>query len=411
MSDAAQFFGVLTALVVGFAIVRLPPGGVLFSTTWGDRPRRWRTAADAVFRTPAGSLLFGHFTPFGTSFTGAPWPLPVSPAGIATPAVGPPADGRPDDGEPAAAADSFVAFEDLTAVAADGERLLLNGREWTRCGSATAASRWVRRLKRLRELPNEEREGWIRDRLAGDADPVAAAAALTRCCNAVRPVRTAARALFLLCYGALTAALVAEVGPSLPVVFVGYFVLTTWVWWRRRRAAKALAAAPAPAAGDPAAGDPADAMPAGGGWVLFVSPADSFRTADGLIRPHLERFHPAALAVAVAGTQDAEPLVRRARREALHPLAEDAESNDTSAAGVRAWFAAATAEVVARAFGPGEPAPPVAHPDAVAFCPRCEGQYVRGGACPDCGVPLARFDRTATGPPVPPRDVSVAAAG
>lgn len=384
MSDAAQFLGILTALVVVFAAVRLPAGGALFLTRFGSEPRRWLGADDVAFRTPNGSLVLGNLTPFGRSCTGAPWPTAVSPEGLAPPLDHPPPW-------------AFVPFERLHAVTTDGNRLLIDGREWARCGSPGAATRWAGRLETLRGLPPGERGDRIRALLADDCDPASAAAAFGRAEEEVRGVRALSQTLFLFCYGLLIAATAWDVLPSLPLAAACYLTLAAGLWFRRRRALLRLAAAPELADPPAPAGTPADppaeasAKPAlGGGWVLFVSPADAFRAADALLRPPLDRFHPAALAVATCGADRAEPLVRLTRRAALHPP-PDGAADETDAGRARAWFAATTAEVIADLYGAGEPAAPPPDPDAVAFCPRCEGQYVRDGNCPACRAALRAF--------------------
>jgi hypothetical protein len=115
-----------------------------------------------------------------------------------------------------------------------------------------------------------------------------------------------------------------------------------------------------------------------------------------VLRSALDRFHPAAVALALLPAGDRDQFLATLLRELHHPLPpppDDAAARD-AAAQHREQIAELAGEA-ARALGldpqrwlsPPEEAPPGTR----AYCPRCHGLYtVSEGGCSDCnGLPLS----------------------
>ena len=99
------------------------------------------------------------------------------------------------------------------------------------------------------------------------------------------------------------------------------------------------------------------------------------------------------MAVALCSKATRERLVRELRRDVFHPLPN--ELTEPRAAQAVAWFAALLREVVTRQLADSPDPLLVQDADAIAYCPRCEAQFVRTGHCPTCGLALVPFNSAA----------------
>ncbi len=363
-------------------MVWVRPGGVLFVSQVGERHRlRW-LAGRSLLSNGQGGLLLGNLTPLGSSFVVAPWPISLSPTGVlARSATAPTSDGKPDESE------QFMTFADLRSAEGEGAVLRLNGKPFARLPSKSAARRWARWLTELRDVVETERLGRIEQALADSCDAAAAARTVEKCLTRTRWLRRVSAVLLVYCFALLGLAAFARLGPSLGDAILGYAILATLTFLTHARAQRHLIEA----------GVDTD----GHGWMLLVWPVDAFRAADHLFRQRLEVYHPLALSLYLARRPAVEDLARRVVRDLRFPLPDLEASADLGAAKTAEWFAERMRQAILNmvAVAGLDPerfvVPPPQDESAVAYCPRCDGQFVRvTGPCTACGVALRLFSKT-----------------
>ncbi len=387
MSDIEKIFWVLTALTVLFAMVWVRPGGVLFISTCGERHRlRWLSGR-SFLRNGDGGLLLGNLAPLGSSFVASPWPVAVSPSGVlARSLTAPTPDGKPND------LDELVGFAELQSADNDGRTLLVNGKPFVKFQSKTAARRWARWLKALQALSEAERAQHIENAIAQSCDSAAAADALGACWKKTRWLRLASSALFVYCFLMLGLEVFAERGVMFQHAMLGYaaFLLLTFLMHRRAELA---------VIGPEGHRD-------SHGWMMLVSPVDAFRAADHLFWKQLEMYHPLALSLAVGKADD--DFARRVVHDIYYPLPDAEPIAGARAEDTARWCAQRMQQAILGILSRSgvDPnsylIPPQPYDkSAVAYCPRCDGQFVRvTGPCTACGLTLQPFVKSQENAPV-----------
>ena len=367
MDALSQFFTVL-ALLYAVECVRWTPRSTLVLRALAVRNFR-RARFSPLFGSPrAGLIWLQPLPPLGTALLVEAWPVAPSPKGLAT--------REPLELELAQRAPfqaQALAWEQVEQLGARENVLVVNGREFARCGSNRAARELAQTLEELRVAREAERAGLVRRALARAFDGgelrtrVERFFALTRglraLCNAQFVVLAVATPVAVYTWGTLWS------WAPLAAAVVGLNVAITV---KARRAARELT---------PDCSDELQRLT----LACALSPISALRALDEVARPLVADLHPLS-AAALAPAPDRAEIERLVAVDALHP--RRVEGVDPLARECERWF---SAEIVAAAARAGHDlraaAAPPAPEDAQmrGYCPRCQRQFPGGHeVCFDC---------------------------
>jgi hypothetical protein len=377
MTDVEQIFWILAGLYAFASSYWIRPEAVVFASAFGRR-HRLRSGSRAALRNDSGCLVVLNLLPCGTSGLGQAWPFSVSPLGVssAVPATPAPDPHRHGDGR-------FVAYADLTTVAAEGVTVLVNGARLLKVSSANYAGIVARFIRTLADLPPDDRAAAIDAAIARSLDAAEAAGRAKSARKETRLVRWLGTLLFAFAFGSLGA--VAFAGAHLPPwrclsMYFGLVAVIALEYYLSHRSLR-----------------PAEvAERRKSTLIALASPADAMQAGARLFRLHLELYHPLALAAALSPRDQFLDYARRVVRDLRHPTPTRCTAAGEEPRHTQEWFGkrltAAVEAFLARQGVDVESlvrAPRPETPACRAYCPRCEGQYERaGGKCSTCDVPL-----------------------
>jgi hypothetical protein len=386
VSDLAELYLVLV-LIYGFECAAFVPRRALgLVRRWG----RWRLRP--TFAPSAGWLRGFVF--------GEPWP-PLSPALVTEPlplVVGP-------DGLAALAdrdvthLDVQVPWEKVERVAAEGTRLLVNGKVVALLATRVGARALAEAFDGLAAQPRSERESRLRRWLDARFDGGAIQARLAPMWRGTRAVRVAATVLWVTVFAGLPVLLwtpLAALFLAVGVVAVAAWITAAVLFEVALRRSRWVPGGLRP--------DLAKRMAA------VASPLATMRACDHLARELAGDLDPLAAAAPLVPASDLRAVGRARLVDLRHRRGDDPPEGG---AGDRGWWHRETLARVEqtlrdRGIDPdallAQPAPDGA--DVIAWCPCCLAQY-RGGdearrACANAGcggIVLCAFDQTGSATP------------
>ena len=385
MNDVQLLFVVLAALYVWECACWLRRGSVGFVTWWG---RGWRAVYPGALagNSNGGFILAAPLPPLGTVFIANQLPLSLAPDGVlAFVATNVNPGWRPGQ------SDSFVRWENLSAVRVRGKKLLVNGELF--CVAATSGfARYLKaELLRLVKLTPAQRETAIAAMRRGALEGQGIDSRLREYRARSSVVRCLVNGLFLY---------LVVIGPGLIWYFgfgltglgllLGLLALTITTATFFCRAHHALY---------PEASDERFTHT----LTIALAPSSALRAHDALSRPLLENFHPLAVAKQLLPDKAFRPIARRVLLDLRHPVRPLVPSEQPGVVATEAYsrhVLLAAVEEFLRQHGidPDElgRAPAPADDLCRSFCPRCDAQFTTPtGQCADCGgLPVVELRRS-----------------
>jgi hypothetical protein len=281
-----------------------------------------------------------------------------------------------------------IPWAEPVSVAADGRKLICNGKKVARFASPLDAIRtadWITRLKNATELTARKRLIDAHFRSALDTGLVRQR--LTACRKASYRLSVACHAefAFLLVAFPLAAAWIGFRILLLPVVatvvIFGIFISREF-----GRAYRELHGKRDPDHGSTIA-------------TLLLSPISAIRAQEQLVRYSLTDFHPLAIASVLYSKEAFRDEAARYVREEWFPIPNESDSNAVNDASVedlyrRQWHQALREFVESNGWMVEQflEAPERESKASVSYCPRCCNQYTVGhGTCAECRLDLVRF--------------------
>jgi hypothetical protein len=388
MSDGASLLLILVLLYLSDCVCFVNRHAVAFVRPF----RTWRIRlAGLRFSANSGSLVgLNPLPPLGTVFRVRLWPLSLSNDGACA-FVGStlsPA-GRP----PQAAA--AVAYADMVEVGSDGATIRVNGNAFAAADTREPAEALSSLLNRLHTAPAAARSDLLDQAIAASLDVRAAAAEAMRFRADTRVLRVLCVAfwlyLFVLC-PALTTAFGLQ-WLLIPLALAGllFHVSTVIVFFRTHR--RLLP--------DERSSRLEHV------FKMALCPPMAVRAVDAVTAHALARFHPIAVAFALAPPAEAAAFTGLYLRDLRHPMPT---ALDGAAAEIESDYRQRLIVCVERLLGARgvDVRTLVAPPQSTdvgdrAYCPRCLGLFtVEGGICPDCvGIHLTPIAHAQTGGTTP----------
>lgn len=384
MSEAESLFLVLALLYCVECLGWVRRGAVVFRTFWGAQ---WRAVHPSPYLgSQRGGLYFAHpLPPLGGIVLSSQLPCSLSPDGLlAFVATGVNPGGRPPQ------SGSFLRWEEVRSLAAEGKALKVNGQAWFKFSSALIAGRLAAALQRVHQLSREQRGPAIREFFAATLDAEAVRAQWDAAWPEARRLRQWANSLVIFMF------LVAPVlnwrfglADCWPVLVVGWLAHTVTIALLFRRAHARLYQA---------AGEERFTH----FLTSLLAAPTAARAHDLLTRPLLEGFHPLAVARALADAGEFRGLARHTLRELRFPALPAGPAGE--AEGMERFSRETMrelAEALVRRAGLDPDAlltpPPPLDATCHSYCPRCEDQFTAlAGVCKDCGgIPLRPLVKSA----------------
>lgn len=378
MSEAESLLLVLALLYLLECVGWIRRGAVVFRTRGGPR---WSAVHPGLqWGNQRGGLILAHpLPPLGGLVLSAPFPFSLSPTAVlafVAPAANP--GGRPPQ------RGSWLRWEQITAVAAAGRELKINGAVWCKFASAHTAHHCAAQLQTLARLPVEQRAAAIRTTLAAPLDLASARAQWDAAQPALRKLRGLGNSLFVFVFlvapGLFWLFGIARCWPVLVVGWLGHTVTIATVFFRAHRRLYPVA----------------DEERFTHFLTSLLAAPTAIRAHDLLARPLLERFHPLVVAQLLATPAAFQEVARDTLRELRFP-ARCGNELGAEAAAIEKNSRELLHELIVAALRRAglEPdsllVPPVAlDASCRAYCPRCEAQFTTAsGTCADCGgLPL-----------------------
>lgn len=277
-----------------------------------------------------------------------------------------------------------IRYSDIQSIHCDDEFLFLNGAKYVRCRSKGDAERCMEELDRLRSMPPARRVEEVRAFLNQAFQREVVDTRLEEFQHANRILGTLLTVLWLTCFVALPLTLATRRSDALLLPILAA------IW---------LLAVCITAASMAAYGQIDSNKKRRFPWFTFkyaFYPVAALRASTDLSRRLFEPVHPVILSASVcAPEQHATVAAEMLNRYKYASLA----CKDSEATTVSTWFGDLVRELI-QAYVAGENLKP---PDnlipnrldstCLAYCPRCQSQYVRtAGMCSDCpGVALRPF--------------------
>jgi hypothetical protein len=389
LSDAQIVALILLFLYALECFAWLPEGTLCCSARWGDVGRRYLLGG--FLNNGRGAWIVTSPFPGGWSMLSGEWPVWLSPAGVCEPAGVALRDGT------AAAESRFVAWDELQSVKAVEGEVRLNERRLPLMAPLPAAQHLVGVLRAVRGCPPHERAAAVECAYRQFTDFERARGRLQEFETATRWVTPAAGTLLNLLLLAAVWALAGarpfdyqwQILPvMLGVAIVLWLVLIVGFLRAHRRLFPARVAERRKQLA-----------------MIIFSPVAAARARHTLSRGLMSDLHPLAAAAVTLPAPQFQRLARRVLLDLEHPLLRPTDSMTGEASeGVKVEnygreklrhfldrLLRAAGEDPAAVVAPPQPQTP----DAVAYCPRCDAEYVRAaGTCAGCGVPLRAFVKT-----------------
>ena len=173
MSDLEQIYLILAVFYVAECGHWVRPGSLVFVSPFGGRCRPRTGHTDAWLRNDYGGFVLGNLLPMGHSLLGQPWPLVLSPEGVAsTASQALTADGWPVQPE------RFVPWNQMRSVTTEVREIRIDGQALVQAATPEQATYLADLLTRLQAVPPEERPAAIETAVRQWLDPIPFAPAL-----------------------------------------------------------------------------------------------------------------------------------------------------------------------------------------------------------------------------------------
>jgi len=377
ISDGQTLLFILVLLYLTECLAWVKKQSVAFVSTSG---RRWRLATPKAWLGNAnGAMLFlSPLPPPGQIVLSHLLPVSISPSGVC--AFN--SQVLPSGSRPATQTGEFVPFPSINKASSDGAYLLLNGSKFAKCATAKQAKALASVIASAAETKASRRESIVRAWMAKQFDASAAEKLWREAQEEIGSLQELCTILFVFLFVAAPImvmlfgldALLIPVGS----VIVALAVLIGIVFFRLHR--KLF---------------PAESQERFENTLkMILCPPVSMRAADIITRSLLSEYSPLVVA-GVLGGSNAQQFVRGFVLDLKHPLKH--EVTDATSVETIEWATAeqlkASLAHVQRAREAFVLAAVEREGDSVAYCPRCDVQFVvSDGECPDCpGVELSPF--------------------
>ena len=419
MGDLESLLLVIAAIYLTECAVWVRRSSVAAQTGWGSQ---WRLRhPGVVWGNAHGAVVLANpLPPLGTVLLSHPFPVSLSPqAMLSFTAVCLDAGGRP----PQAA--HWLKYSEAQTISTEGKSVLVNGTDFVKASSPTAARRLAGLLRELKGLTERERAPAIRRALAatlnakaarkrweefhggfgnpslsssrGNEAPISSENAshagdqslLTSAATIFR-IRSQAQGPRLRWLGNILFVYLFVISPAL-IWYFGFRLAGLWVvagllaqtftiGWRFWRAHGGLYPG----------GSEERFVPF---LTMLLAPPSAIRAHDLLARRLVENFHPLVVAEVFCPGAPLHRLARRVLLDLCFPLLPSAPSSEAAVVQPEEWFRGVLSEECERAveragLKPSELTQPPARSEAThrSYCPRCDAQFVvEAGTCADCG--------------------------
>lgn len=375
MSDWAILISVAAALYVVECLVWVPTGtSVCFKHPVSGK---WRAAKGA--RLPGnergGFTLCDPFSVSGTVVVCADWDICIAPEGVSNILQGAYGDEA-----------LFYHFDDIKSVRAELDEVRINDQRFLRASSPAAALNVVTRVERVWRQPREQRAAEIDALIAQGLDAQAITEKWARFQERTRALTFWCSILLAFIYVAAPVILFA-VGPypSWLYLLAALIAIAATIAVRYLRVHQHLY--------------PSSRFDR---WVHVASmvlfPVAALKCVDKLSRDVFSAYSPVVVVAVMCGPNIAAPFIREyladVQRASSASAEESANASQACAIGFNARVAAAV-ESVLEPLGVVLMPPSPESASAMAYCPRCEAQFMtmRDGRCADCpDVELVPFN-------------------
>jgi hypothetical protein len=385
MSDFELLLVVLAGLYLSESLMWVRRGTVVLRALAGRRFRVAHPSAGLGSRG-GGVLVLNPLPPLGTAFVCHQWPVSVTPEAVCAfvPNVINGHDRPTHVGRQ-------VLFAEMERITCDGRALAINGEVFARLNSERLAEEFAAFLEKLRGLGQGERGAAIDAALASWMSVRQVRRRVRRYRRESGVLRVYSHGMLLVLFGPIPACIgLMQFRPWLGVtlgLLVALLAGTAATFFAaHRRLYPGMK---------------------GERWKLtvtmFLAPTHAIRANDALSRELLAGSHPVAAALELCGAAERRAFLRQVLLDMEHPMSPRYPSED---AGVRATIdgfqarlkeavrgaIAASGEDVAALTG----APAAEEASSVAYCPRCDAQFVRADAvCGQCNdMALVAFSPT-----------------
>ena len=377
ISDGQTLLFILVLLYLTECLVWVKKQSIAFVST---SRRRWRLATPKSWLGNAnGAMLFlSPLPPPGEIVLSHLLPVSISPSGVC--AFN--SQVLPSASRPATQTGEFVPFSTIKTAGSDGVYLLLNGEKFVKCVTPKQAKALASVIASAAEAKASRRESIVRSWVAKQFDAQAAEKLWREAAEEIGPLQGLCTILFVFLFVAIPTIvmifglqnLVVPVG----AVMIALAVLIGIMFFKLHRKFY-----------------PAESQERLENLVkMILCPPVSMRSADILTRNLLSEYSPLVVAGVLAGSNE-QKFVRAFVLDLQYPLKH--EVTDAAAVETIDWV---TAEQLKASLGQVQRdgdanvlGPVEREGDSIAYCPRCDVQFVMGeGECPDCpGVDLVSF--------------------
>ncbi|MBI4817496.1 MAG: hypothetical protein HY791_14640 [Deltaproteobacteria bacterium] len=272
----------------------------------------------------------------------------------------------------------LIPFSELERARADGKKLILGAHE---CRTSSPMLSWTlsRRLRRLAKLSSAERPAELAKWLAEGHDLDGARSRLLALASATRSLAVLGPATFAILLGGAYAVFFVPVAATQWPWVLGALVTTATITGiEAYRAHRKLY---------PELSDDRFVKTA----LIFLSPVSAARARAFLSRDALATFHPLTAAAALLGKDKLQAFAAEVWRDVEFPVSSEISGVQEARAELRARHRSLL-EALGLDSATLTRAPERESDRAVAYCPRCLGQYHAPGECGECpGVRLVSF--------------------
>jgi hypothetical protein len=379
MTDFGLLLVVILLLYLLECAVWVPAGSVAFRlASDSKRPIPMLTKPGAAAR--AGVAFSLPFSPGSAVIVCSPWPMALSPQGIAS---DPRLAARPGSRD-------FIAFDDMRRIERDQHKLLINGFTFVAAASEVQTRILGEMLQRLKETKLKDRAARIEREIAGSLDPSVVESRLQEYAEKTRRLRFASLALFVVIFIASPITVWRwGLAAAWPFLLAAVLLSMLFVAWDLRRAVRGLFPNQRET--------PWQALA-----TVLLSPPAALHATQYVARDFARGFHPLAIAAARCTDKDFRELAAWVQRDMK--FAPERGATNPAAADCDKWLrqtldTAVTSLLRKKGCSPDELLlpPPRESEDVQSYCPRCLCQFVISqGVCADCGeISLRAFDNHA----------------
>jgi hypothetical protein len=376
VTERQQLLGILGLIYLSECIRWVRRGGVVFNRA--PDLRVWRKSP--FLNNPRGDIHVGWpLPPFGEFVVARGLPFSLDSDGLVTATT---ANLHPDG--PAPQPILPLTWEECGRITVDGEQLLRDHKVFWLADTAAEAARLGSLLRTAAALPASQRDAWLETTAKDQFDVPTIRSRWESSQAAVKPLRLVGSALWTLMFLLLPLA-VWQWGWT-PPLWIGIPALFLGSFWIARRLHQLHAQ------WFPEARDDRFRLV----LLAALSPVTAIRSAEVLMRPRFEEFHPAAVAMALLPRDRADAFCAQLWRELRHPRLPLPVSTEVGNRRLGRWhdrlLGALREAAIANGSNPDRwEAPPGKTDSAHArFCPRCHSQSTAAASlCSECGgIPL-----------------------